>query len=145
MQFVEEVANLMRFSEGRGVLALLDEDGQGVANRTREVSGALAARSLPRAATASEGRCLLLPARNIETWLYWLIAQQNGIRVSMDEVIDYKINGPPTGCARLKNEQCRPAGEYLHSLNHIQMPNGFPPLLGQALALLREFLRAVRR
>ncbi len=43
MQFVEEVANLMRFSEGRGVLALLDEDGQGVANRTREVSGALAA------------------------------------------------------------------------------------------------------
>jgi len=37
-KFVEEVANLTRFSEGRGVLGLMDEDGQGLAVREREVA-----------------------------------------------------------------------------------------------------------
>src|SRR5438445_13170724 len=67
-KFVEEVANLARFSEGRGVLGLIDEDGQGVADRECLVAEGLAARNLP-AIGASDGRCLLVPARNLEPWL----------------------------------------------------------------------------
>ena len=115
-----------------------------VLSRKREVDERLVARGLPQT-RASNGRCLLLPARNVETWLYWPIAQRDGIPTSVDETTNYKVDGPPAGCARLRNEQCRPAGEYLHSLNHAAMPTGFPPLLGQGLGMLRDFLGAVRR
>src|SRR5213592_4191149 len=76
-QFAEEVANLAKFSEGRGVLGLLDEDGRGIASREQEVVDRLKARGLAPLA-ASDGRCLLLPTRNLETWLYWITAQQSG-------------------------------------------------------------------
>ena len=143
-QFVKEVANFVRFSEGRGILGLLDEDGMGVETRELEVTNRLKAAGLPRVA-ATEGRCLLLPARNIETWLYWLRARQVGAPVVVDETTNYKVEGPPAGGARLSDEHCRPAGEYLHSLNHTSTPEGCPPLLDQALRRLREFLNAVRR
>ena len=102
-QFVEEVANLRRFSEGRGVLGLIDEDGQGVAERQREVSDRLKERQLP-SISARDGRCLLLPMRNLETWLYWLTAQRNGSPLVLDETIDYKKSGPPAGVSRIGNE-----------------------------------------
>ncbi len=143
-KFVEEVANLTRFSEGRGVLGLMDEDGQGLAVREREVAELLRERNLP-GINASEGRCLLLPARNIETWLYWLIANEEGVPVDMNETTNYKTDGPPSGCSRVGNEDCRPAGEHLHTLNHAAMPTGCPPALGQSLGRLREFLGGVRR
>ncbi len=91
------------------------------------------------------GRCLLLPARNIETWLYWLIANEEGVPVDMNETTNYKTDGPPSGCSRVGNEDCRPAGEHLHTLNHAAMPTGCPPALGQSLGRLREFLGGVRR
>lgn len=143
-QFVEEVANLGRFSEGRGVLGLIDEDGQGIAERQREVADKLKARELPPI-SAPDGRCLLLPTRNMETWLYWLTAQRVGLVLALNETTDYKKTGPPTGVARIGDGACRPAGEYLHTLNHTKLPPGCPPMLGQALAQLRQFLSAVRR
>ena len=45
-QFAEESANLARFDEGRGVLGLLDEDGQGAAVREKEVADRLKERGL---------------------------------------------------------------------------------------------------
>lgn len=144
VQFVEEVANLTRFSEGRGVLGLLDEDGMGTETRERGIAEQLRARGLPPIA-AHEGRCLILPARNIETWLYWLTAQRNGAPIIVDEIRDYKVEGPPTGAASIRGEMCRPAGEYLHTLNHTELPAGCPPMLARALRQLREFLVAVRR
>lgn len=63
-QFVEEVANLNRFTEGRGVLGLLDEDGQGMAVRRGQVATRLQSQNLP-AINPNQGRCLLLPTRNI--------------------------------------------------------------------------------
>jgi hypothetical protein len=143
-QFVAEATNLVRFSEGRGVLGLLDEDGQGVVVREQEIADQLKARGLPPLA-ANNGRCLLLPTRNIETWLYWLTAQRSGSLLSVDENTDYKRAGPPAGASRITNENCRPAGEFLHTLNHTQIPQGCPPMLKQALERLREFLKAVRR
>jgi hypothetical protein len=142
-QFAAEVANLMRFSEGRGVIGLLDEDGRGVADRERELEELLKGRSLPPI-SAQEGRCLLLPTRNLETWLYWLTAQRRGSAVAVDETTDYKRGGPPADVPRIQNADCRPAGEALHGLNHAQPPQGCPPMLIRALGHLREFLNAVR-
>ena len=76
-KFAEEVANLERFSEGRGVLGLIDEDGQGASARIQRVSEQLLLKGL-RPIDCGNGRCLLLPTRNLETWLYWLKAQSSG-------------------------------------------------------------------
>jgi len=143
-QFALEVANLTRFAEGRGVLGLLDEDGHGPTAREREVADQLQARDLPPLA-AHEGRCLLLPTRNIETWLYWLNAQRKDAPLAVDEATDYKVDGPPAGARRIGDEHCRPCGEHLHTLNHTQPPPGCPSMLGQGLSRLRQFLKAVRR
>jgi hypothetical protein len=107
------------------------------------VNERLEARGLPPLA-ANQGRCLLLPARNIETWLYWLTAQRMSQHLEVDEITDYKA-GPPSPAPRLSNDDCRPAGEYLHTLNHTALPVGCPPMLSRALVQLREFLEAVRR
>ena len=115
-QFVVEVAALTRFSEGRGVLGLLDEDGQGASARENEIEEALRARQLG-SLSARDGRCLLLPTRNLETWLYWLKSHQSETTVSIDETTNYKQQ-PPTGVARIADQDCRPAGEYLHTLDH---------------------------
>jgi len=142
-QFVQEAANLARFAEGRGVLGLLDEDGQGAAVREKDVADRLRERELGTI-SARDGRCLLLPARNLETWLHWLIAQQSGSSLRVDETTDYKNAGPP-GSQRVGDEDCRPAGKYLHSLNHTQPPDGCPSMLARGLGQLRDFLSAVRR
>lgn len=142
--FVDEVANLARFSEGRGVLALLDEDGVGTAKCQREVADGLLARGLPGIA-ADDGRCLVLPTRNVETWLYWLTAQRKGEAIVVDEITDYKKNGPPAGTTRIENSDCRPSGEFLHGLDHSSLPAGCPSMLKVALPQLRGFLNAARR
>ncbi len=142
-QFIEEVAKLTRFSEGRGVLGLLDEDGQGVSARESEIAEALRGRNVG-SLSASDGRCLLLPTRNLETWLYWLKSQQNERPVSVDETTDFKRQ-PPAGIARIDDRDCRPAGEYLHTLDHTQLPGGCPSMLRKGLAQLRDFVNAVRR
>ena len=143
-RFVQEVANLARFAEGRGVLGLLDEDGQGAAAREKEVADRLRERELGPI-SARDRRCLLLPTRNLETWLYWLTPQPSGLSVTVDEETDYKKAKPPTASQPIGYRDCRPAGRRLHGLNHIQPPNGCPSMLVRALGQLREFLNAVRR
>lgn len=83
--------------------------------------------------------------QNIETWLYWLTAQRKAETIEVDETTDYNRAGPSTGAARLGNEDSRLSGECLHALNHNALPNGCPPMLGQALPQLRSFVNAVRR
>ncbi len=143
-KFVAEVANLLRFSEGWGALGLLDEDGTGIATRDQEISELLRERGLPEIA-ATDGRCLLLPTRNIETWLYWLTTRRNGAAIAVDETTDYKRNGPPRGTSRIENSDAKPSGEFLHSLDHSAPPSGCPSMLRRALSDLRLFLNAVRR
>jgi hypothetical protein len=122
---------------------LLDEDGQGIAGRENSIVEALRERMLG-SILPSEGRCLLLPTRNLETWLYWLKSQQIGTVVAIDEKTDFKRQ-PPSGIARLDNRDCRPAGEYLYSLDHTRMPEPCPSMLRQGLAQLRDFVKAVER
>jgi len=126
-QFVEEVAALARFSEGWGVLGLLDEDGQGVSVRESEIAEAMRERNLG-SLSAGNGRCLLLPTRNLETWLYWLKSRQDGMLVSIDETTDFKRQSPG-GMPRIADRDCRPMGEHLHTLDHTQMPEGHPSML----------------
>lgn len=140
-QFVNEVANLKRFSEGRGVLGLLDEDG--ISSREKEITEALAARNLG-SLSPSEGRCLLLPTRNLETWLYWLKSHQNGILLSIDETTDFKRQ-PPNGIPCINNRDCQTTGEYLHTLDHTQLPDHCPSMLRKGLLQLRNFVEAVSR
>jgi hypothetical protein len=140
-QFVEEVYAVTRFSEGRGVLGLLDEDG--IPGRHQSIADALKERQLG-ALSANDGRCLLLPTRNLETWLYWLRCRQKRITVSIDESRDFKRR-PPDGVAPIENSDCRPAGQYLHTLDHTQLQEECPLMLRTGLSQLREFVDAVRR
>jgi hypothetical protein len=142
-QFVIEAARLNRFSEGLGVLGLPDEDGQGASAREKEIETALRERDLGTL-SAKDGRCLLLPTRNLETWLYWLQSHQNGTPVPIDETTNYKRQ-PPSGVARIDDRDCRPAGEHLHTLDHTQLPPGCPSMLCKGLAQLRGFVNAVGR
>ena len=142
-QFIEEVANLNRFAEGRGVLGLLDEDGQGVDVRKKQVADLLQTKNLP-AIAPNQGRCLLLPTRNIETWLYWLIARRDNISININQVSNYKTQAP-VGMSKIADKHCRPAGEYLQTLDHTRLPNGCPLMLAQSLVELRDFLNSVRR
>ena len=141
-EFVEAVAQLQRFREGRGVIGLLDEDGQGIAARRAAVVQCLAARGLPPLGSA-EGRCLLLPTRNIETWLYWLESNRANRGWAINEVTDYKETRP-AGISRKETDAlCQSAGAHLHSLNHTALPGDCPPMLADALGQLRAFLSAL--
>ena len=137
--FVDEVYALGRFNEGRGVLALMDEDGQGVENRVSWVADLLASRELP-AADCANGRCLLLPKRNLETWVFWLTGARQSQNRNVTETDNYKHCNPV-----LVSSDWRAAGSHLHSLNHTTPPNGMPPELIIALGKLRQFAQAVRR
>jgi hypothetical protein len=139
--FVQEVNNLRLFTEGRGVLGLMDEDGTGM-SRTDQISDTLHQKSLPDI-NSSQGRCLLLAIRNIETWAYWLKANQHGNSVVVDEQLNYK-NTPPPGIERLTNADWKKAGVHLHTLNHTQMPGDCPQGLVLGFVQLRAFVQAVR-
>lgn len=141
--FANEVEALAKFSEGRGVLALMDEDGQGTDVRYSWVSSLLANRNLPAPDCAS-GRCLMLAKRNIETWVYWLTGARMNEKCQVDEVSNYK-NAMPAGASRsLDGKDWRIAGRHLHSLDHTIPPAGMPPELAIALGKLRQFTHAVK-
>ncbi len=141
-EFIEEVADLQRFGEGRGVLGLLDEDGQGVAKRRREITRQLTKRRLP-SLDAAAGRCLVLPMRNIETWLYWLEGQRTGQAWEVDENTNYKKQRPPGAASQNLDRLCHPCGAYLHQLNHLALPADCPSMLVDALGQLRQFLASI--
>lgn len=138
-EFVEAITDLKRFREGHGVLGLLDEDGCGVAKRRGEITKRLTERGFTL--NAASGRCLLLPARNIETWLYWLEGQRTGQAWGINETDNYKTNRPPGVSEKQTNGFCSSAGAYLHTLNDRALPSGCPPMLADALQQLRAFLR----
>jgi hypothetical protein len=139
-EFVDAVADVQRFREGHGVLGLLDEDGQGVSQRRGDVARRLSERGLP-SLDAADGRCLLLPTRNLETWLYWLEARRTGKAWAVNETDNYKTNRMPGVSDRETDIFCHSAGAYLHEMNHLNLPLDCPPMLADALRQLRDFLR----
>jgi hypothetical protein len=141
-EFVQEVRNLGRFSEGRGVIGVIDEDGLG-SDRRNHINRLLHDQALPDI-EASKGRCLLLAIRNIETWAYWLKANRLNQSIEVDEISNYK-NAAPDGVEKLKTTDWRDAGNHLHQLDHTNMPGTCPAGLVLGLQELRAFVQAVRR
>jgi hypothetical protein len=139
-EFVEAVAEIQRFREGHGVLGLLDEDGQGVSQRRGDIARRLSELGLP-ALDAAAGRCLLLPTRNLETWVYWIEARRTGRDWAVNETDDYKMSRMPGVSEKETDLFCRSAGAYLHEMNHLDIPKNCPSMLADALRQLRGFLR----
>lgn len=142
--FAKEVEALNRFREGHGVLAIMDEDGKGVENRRAWVASHLHSLRLA-GMDCTQGRCLVLTKRNIETWVYWL----TGVRLSenwdVSESDDYKASQPATANRSLEKGDWRSAGKQLHSINHTNPLASMPPELLASLGQLRNFIQAVRR
>ena len=150
--FCEEVRlQAHRFGARRSILALIDEDGQGLELRRNEIRGELTKLGLPNI-NPSEGRCLVLPMRNIETWMVWAARWQSAGRptspsappgyVLVDESYDYKRFRTPTGNV-VPKEPLTPAyivGKTIATLNPMTPPSGLPPALQAVLQPLNDFL-----
>jgi hypothetical protein len=140
----EELLKLRRFAEGRGVVAMIDEDGKSVEARLNWVSQRIPEKSAD-ALDCSAGRCLLIPKRNLETWTYWLTGRIANEAWAVSEEANYKTSKPDSASRRLENADFRAAGKHLHTLDHTSPPEGMPDQLMAALASLRAFVGAVRR
>ena len=154
--FREEVRlQLLPTSPRFGILALIDEDGQGLVHRRNDV--ALALRGIVHAPIdPNQGRCLVLPMRNSETWMVWAArwkaagspissSAQQGFE-SISEVNNYKEFKSPDGIA-LPREASSPAydvGKIIAALNPAAPPPGTPPALREVLQPLSDFLNWTR-
>lgn len=142
--FAKEVVALRGFREGRGVLAMMDEDGQGVEDRRSWVASHLESLSLS-VMDCTQGRCLVLTKRNIETWVYWLTGARLNENWEVSESDNYKTRRPAAANRSLEKGDWRSAGKQLHSIDHTKPPTGMPPELLASLGQLRNFVQAVRR
>jgi hypothetical protein len=150
--FCEEVVRQMHPTSPRfGILALVDEDGQGLERRRSEVADELRRLGLPQIAP-EDGRCLVLPVRNAETWMVWANPWQCAgcptsptapqAYESVSEVHDYKrwkgLNGDPLPRESIKSAY--DVGKMIATLNANAPPVGTPPALQEALRQLSDFL-----
>jgi hypothetical protein len=154
--FAEEVQlqakELVRF----GIIALIDEDGQGFAARRQSVTDELAGLSLP-ALDASSGRLLVIPVRNVETWMVWAARWTEAGRPALpgspagfahvDETHDYK-RWRTGGGQPLPHEDHLDAfllGRAIATLNPAAPPTGLPPALEAILRPWGDFMDWARR
>lgn len=153
--FIEEVRIQARGKVRFGVVALIDEDGQGLAVRRQRVTDGLAALNLPKL-DPSQGRLLVLPVRNVETWMVWgarwtALGRPTSPAVpsgfsTLDETHDYKLwrahdEQPIQSESRLDAFQL---GRAIATLNPAVPPGGLPPALQDVLRPLADFLRWAR-
>jgi hypothetical protein len=138
-----------------GILALIDEDGQGLEIRREQVANELQRLNLAPI-DPDDGRCLVLPMRNAETWMVWAARWQRAGSPNspagqpsyepVSELDDYKRCKSPTGLP-LPREQMTNAytvGKIIATLNAVSPPAGTPPALRDVLRPLNEFLRWAR-
>ncbi len=149
--FIEEVRLQARGKVRFGVVALIDEDGQGLAVRRQRVTDRLAVLNLPNL-DPSQGRLLVLPVRNVETWMVWgarwVAAGQPTSPPTpagfsaVDETHDYKRWRASDG-QLLSHESRLDAfrlGRAIASLNSAAPPSGLPPALEAILRPWGDFL-----
>jgi len=149
--FVEEVREQARGLVRFGVIALIDEDGKGLAARRQSVSDELVRLGLP-ALDPSKGRLLVIPVRNVETWMVWGARWTEAGRPAspgspagfseVDETHDYKR-------WKTRDEQPLPhesrldafhLGRAIATLNPAAPPNGLPPALEEILHPWGDFM-----
>jgi hypothetical protein len=154
--FAEEVKlqakELVRF----GVIALIDEDGKGLAVRRESVTEELARLGLP-GLDPSKGRLLVIPVRNVETWMVWGARWTGAGRPAspgspagfseVDETHDYKRwetrDGQPL--PREKPLDGYQLGRAIGTLNPAAPPGGLPPALEAILRPWSDFMDWARR
>ena len=154
--FAEEVQEQAKGRVRFGVIALIDEDGKGLAVRRQSVTEELALRELP-GLDPSRGRLLVIPVRNVETWMVWAARwTQAGRSVSpgsppgfpdVDETHDYKKWKTRAGqpLPREKMLGAFEVGRAIASLNPAAPPGGLPPALEAILRPWGDFLDWARR
>ena len=135
-----------------GVVALIDEDGQGHETRRCTVRTALTALGIPTI-DPNDGRCLILPMRNVETWMVWAARwQAAGSPGSPTAPVTYDPVSEEDDYKRLKSRTGDPlpkepkmgaykVGKVIAKLNPVSPPAGTPPALRDVLQPLSDFLR----
>jgi len=137
-------------------MALIDEDGQGLAARRQRVTDELASLNLP-ALDPSQGRLLVLPVRNVETWMVWgarwtTVGRPTQPRtpatfLGVDETHDYKRWRARDGqlLPRENHLDTFQLGRAIATLNPATPPGGLPPALEAILRPWGDFMDWVRR
>jgi hypothetical protein len=152
----EEARLQSKTTSGRyGILAIVDEDGKGLEHLRNTIDEALTNVGL-RATNPTDGRCLVLPMRNVETWMVW-VARWKAAGGStapgataeyqpVNEAHDYKRWRCQTGQPLPKESLAKPylVGKALAALNPAAPPAGTPPALRAALQPLGDFLHWCR-
>jgi hypothetical protein len=154
--FAEEVRfqakRLVRF----GIIAMIDEDGQGLTTRQELIADELERLDLPSLAV-SEGRVLVIPVRNIETWMVWGARWASAGRPTsralpkvfpgVDETHDYKRWRSRAGQSLTREARLDAflLGQAIATLNPVDPPTGLPPSLHDILRPWSEFLEWARR
>lgn len=149
---VEEIRFQARGLVRFGVLALIDEDGQGLSVRRQNVINHLTSLGLPTL-DPSQGRLLVLPVRNVETWMVWGArwaaagkpTSPNATTPAfpnVDETHDYKRWQARDGksLSRESRLDAYQLGRTIATLNRVSPPNGLPPALQAILHPLSDFL-----
>lgn len=112
------------------LFVLIDADTETISERRRELEAAIAARGL-KPIGPEEGAAILIPKRNIETWLAYLEGE------SVDEITIYPKSGTTIACSR----QAKRFVEHLRSKQAGEpLPIDSPPSLVEALEQLALIL-----
>jgi hypothetical protein len=149
----EEVRRQIHAASPRyGIIALIDEDGRGLGPCRAAVRAALTDRGLP-AIDPNNGRCLILPMRNVETWMVWAARwQAAGSPSSPTGPVRYDLVSEEDDYKKLRKRDGSPipsepkmeaykAGKLIASLNPTFPPVGVPLALREILPPLSDFLR----
>lgn len=154
--FVEEVRLQARKLVRFGVIALTDEDGQGLLARRQRITDELSRLGLPTLNSA-QGRLLVVPVRNVETWMVWGSRWSTAGRPAslvtppgfseVDETHDYKRWQSKGGQPLPHEARMDPfqLGRTVAQLNPAAPPVGLPPALRAILTPWGEFLDWTRR
>ena len=111
-----------------GLLAIMDADKGTVEGHYEELARELAAASLPPRAE-QERIAILIPKRNIETWIHFLF----GSEVSEEAEKPYPK-------LRMRESECQPAVERLVEYLQIGLPGNCPPFLQRGAEELKTRL-----
>ncbi|WP_224364775.1 hypothetical protein [Hyalangium versicolor] len=107
------------------LVVLVDADVHSLRQRNEQLDKALTSAGLPPRAP-DESICVLLPKRNIETWIHFFMAGP------VDEAVDYKR-------PQKTSEACKLAADKLaDSWPHKSPPQEFPPALQEGWSELKQ-------
>jgi hypothetical protein len=123
--YPDEVAAYRRATMAVGLITAIDADEHTVPFRYRQLNGELNANGM-RPRGADEHICLLVPKRNIETWIYALLGEpvneqdaysklenESECQPAVDQLITYLRHGVPDDLLPSLRRGCRELTERL--------------------------------